>query len=277
MIAARKLQKRKAPAQLAKSYLYRDVASVLRQRIRESEYPANTKLPGFHELVAEFKVSGITIRRALQELSYEGLISGEQGRGVFVKSKNVIHRVFAGYTERSIGDEISRAGFKPSIREISYDRCKADVETAVRLSIAPGSKVRRHRKLVFADKEPVSLHILQFTDFVAKRIEARLAQEFFFGLLHRAHIAYDDVKLEFTAAALSSEHSELFHLPAGFPMSLVYYTPLAANKKPIFTGLTISRSDRFIFELNLPAKSIKSSRPKDMEPAAFEPLKIPGS
>src|ERR1700693_3617932 len=94
-----------------REFLYRDVASRLRERITSGKYPPNPKLPSLYDLVDEFEVSAISVRRALRELNYEGLIYGEQGRGVFVKAKAVIHRVLAADADRSIRDEIARAGF----------------------------------------------------------------------------------------------------------------------------------------------------------------------
>ncbi len=255
MVALRKRQMREETIAANKSHLYQEVAAALRKRILAARGGPTTKLPSFNDLISEFKVSGITIRRALRELAYEGLIWGEQGRGVFIKPKSVIHRVFAWKTESSIGDEISRAGFTPNIQELSYGWCEADEETASRLGVEMGSRIRRHQKLVFADKEPVSLHILHFTDDIAKKLQHYLAQDFVFPLLQRARFDYSHVRLEFSAAALGNDHSPLFALPAGFPMSLVYYTPIAKNGTAILTGITVCRSDRFIFETRLPLDS----------------------
>ena len=45
-----------------------------------------------------------------------------------------------------------------------------------------------------------------------------------------------------------------FKLPAGFPMLRVRYIPVDADDAPILIGMTIARSDRFLFEVNLPQK-----------------------
>ena len=111
-------------------YLYSDVARQLRKRIEERVYMPGGKLPSMSELCASFDVSAITVRNALRELAQEGLISGHQGLGVFVKEKGQIHRVLAGSPQRSIGDEIARAGFRARLEEISCIEFKADQEIA---------------------------------------------------------------------------------------------------------------------------------------------------
>jgi DNA-binding GntR family transcriptional regulator len=235
-----------------RAFLYRDVAIKLRERIRAGIYPSNAKLPSLNELVEEFNVSAISVRRALRELSYEGLIYGEQGRGVFVKPKSVIHRVIVTNAETSIGDEIERAGFTPTIKELKYDRIKADDEIAIRLQIVPGTKVHRHQKLVLADSEPVSLHNLYFTNEVAKRIKSDLANTFVFRMLQRAGLRVHQTRFESGALALNNDHSPLFKKPAGFPMGILYFTPLTNSGKPIITGTTLFCSDRFVFEFFVP-------------------------
>lgn len=235
-----------------RAFLYRDVATKLRKRIAAGTYSHNNKLPSLHDLVEEFNVSAISVRRALRELAYEGLIYGEQGRGVFVKPKSVIHRVIATNAERSIGDEIARAGFKPTIKDLKYDRVKADDETAGRLQVAPATKIHRHQKLIFADSEPVSLHFLYFTDDIAPRLKLYLANTFVFRMLELARLRAYQTRFEFAALALSNKYSALFKKPAGFPMGVLNFTPATKSGRPILTGTTIFRSDRFVFEVTVP-------------------------
>jgi DNA-binding GntR family transcriptional regulator len=234
-----------------RAILYRDIACKLRSRITSGRYRPNDKLPSLADLVDEFQASAISVRRALRELAYEGLVHGEQGRGVFVRAKGVIHRVLATDAERSIGDEIERAGFKPTIRELKYERVGADEETARRLEVAPGASIRRHQKLVSADAEPVSLHFLHFADAVAPRLEPHLAHAFVFPMLKRARFRVARTRFEFAAMALSTDHSALFGKPAGFPMGVLHFTPLERSGKPILTGTTLFRSDRFVFDLDV--------------------------
>ena len=98
-------------------YLYNDVARQLRKRIEDRVYTPGGKLPSMNELCSSFGVSAITVRNALRELAQQGLISGHQGLGVFVKERGQIHRVLAGSPQRSIGDEIARAGFRAPLAQ----------------------------------------------------------------------------------------------------------------------------------------------------------------
>jgi DNA-binding GntR family transcriptional regulator len=240
------------------SFLYSDVARELRHRISQKLYLPGSKLPSMGDLTAEFGVSAITVRNALRELSHEGLISGHQGLGVFVREKAPIHRVLAGNPQSSIGDAIARAGHQVRIEEISYEEIQADADLAGELKVRRNARLFRHRKITFADDQPIALHITVFTPAIAKRLRQHLGKEFIWPLLARHGIDIDDLRCEFAAVAASDEQAQYFGLRPGFPLLRVHYTPVDADGVPIFSGITIARSDRFVFEVNLPQRPPES-------------------
>jgi DNA-binding GntR family transcriptional regulator len=238
------------PSTAGRSFLYGDVALELRRRIARGVYPSHSKIPSLSDLTREFKVSAITIRRALHELMYEGLVVGHQGLGIFVTPRQRIHRVVA--PERSFGDEIRRAGFEPRIKEIDFRPEAADADVAERLGIPEGTLVYRHEKLVFADADPVSLHRLYLPAALAERLRPDLTDDFIFRVLDKHGIDVGEWKIAFTASTLSEEAARLFgRLPLGFPMINIWHTPYGVDGTAIVTGVTFSRPDRFIIEVTV--------------------------
>lgn len=63
---------------------YRQLAGVLRTRIRNGELPAGRRMPSEKDLHDEFGLARETIRRALAVLRSEGLIEVRHGHGTFV-------------------------------------------------------------------------------------------------------------------------------------------------------------------------------------------------
>lgn len=244
-----------------RAFLYSDLVIALRARIARATYPPGSRLPSLSELTEEFGVSAITVRRALRELTYEGLVQGHQGLGVFVKTKPRIHRVLAGDPDRSIGDEIGRAGFAPRLEEIDHAVIAADDDIAARLGVRPGTRIFHHQKLTFANDEPVALHELHLRPALARKLRPDLSKLFLFALLDKHKIAIGNLKCEFSSTVLSDEHARLFHLPPGQPMMRVDYTATAEDGKPLLLGLTVCRPDRFVFEVNLPRRA-KTRRPR---------------
>ena len=235
-------------------FLYVDVAAEIRSRIIKGTLAAGSRLPSLSEFVDQFNVSAITIRRALGELTHEGLIEGRQGLGVFVKAATKIHRVRPGDLNSSIGDEIARAGFKPRLAEIGFNQIKATEETASRLKVTAGSKIVRHQKVTYADEEPIALHTLYMRPRLAHALRGELGQVFIFQLLDRHKLSIASLKCEFSAVPLSEAQARIFRTPPGQPMMRVDYTHLDQNGAPQLLGQTLCRADRFVFEVIVPRK-----------------------
>lgn len=60
---------------------YREIAAALRDRITGGEFASGTALPSESALCAEYGVARNTLRRALEQLTEEGLIEVRPGRG----------------------------------------------------------------------------------------------------------------------------------------------------------------------------------------------------
>lgn len=69
-----------------KQPLWKQTFDKIKHKI-DTEYNIGDLIPGEHELSEEFKVSRITIRRALDDLSNAGLIKRERGKGTVVIGK----------------------------------------------------------------------------------------------------------------------------------------------------------------------------------------------
>ncbi len=63
---------------------YRQLAGVLRDRIRSGDLPPGQRMPSEKDLHDEFGLARETIRRALAVLRGEGLIEVRHGHGTFV-------------------------------------------------------------------------------------------------------------------------------------------------------------------------------------------------
>ena len=63
---------------------YRQLAGILRDRIRGGELPTGQRMPSEKDLHDEFGLARETVRRALAVLRAEGLIEVRHGHGTFV-------------------------------------------------------------------------------------------------------------------------------------------------------------------------------------------------
>lgn len=96
--------------------LYYQLKEYLLQRI-ESEFKPGDLLPSETEIEKEYKVSRITVRKAIEELAREGIVVKKQGKGTFVQEKKVRYDA---NTIGSLTQRLSRENRQLETRSIEY-------------------------------------------------------------------------------------------------------------------------------------------------------------
>ncbi len=134
--------------------LWRQIAGQIQADIASGTCKPGTRLPTEAELSVRFGVNRHTVRRALEELSRDGLVRVEQGRGSFVAEDVLDYNVEARtrFSEWIRKHNKEPSGIVRQLREIPADRRIADG-----LGIRSGSRVILLERLGFADDRPVSL------------------------------------------------------------------------------------------------------------------------
>lgn len=64
--------------------LYHQIADILAEAVEDGRYSPGARLPAEDKLSSHFGVARMTVRHAIQELRRRGIVSTQQGRGVFV-------------------------------------------------------------------------------------------------------------------------------------------------------------------------------------------------
>jgi DNA-binding GntR family transcriptional regulator len=95
---------------------YRQLAGILRDRIRSGALPAGRRMQSEKDLHDEFGLARETVRRALAVLRAEGLIDVRQGHGTFVAETH--ERI-----ELRLGDSAT------STAAVTVTRVNGDIET----------------------------------------------------------------------------------------------------------------------------------------------------
>ncbi|HVZ06341.1 phosphonate metabolism transcriptional regulator PhnF [Rhodopila sp.] len=134
--------------------LWRQIATALREDIANGISPPGTQLATEAEMSARFAVNRHTVRRALEELSRDGLVRVEQGRGTFVAEDVLDYAVEA---RTRFSQWIRRHNKEPSGRVLRLQEMAAEQRVARGLGMRAGSRVVLLERIGFADDRPVSL------------------------------------------------------------------------------------------------------------------------
>lgn len=134
--------------------LWRRIAESVEQEIAAGTLAPGGKLPTEAQMAAQFGVNRHTVRRALEELSRNGLVRVEQGRGSFV-AEDVLDYTLG--PRMRFSEWIRRHNKEPSGRTLDLRELPAEAAVAAGLGIRSGAKVVRLERLGLADGRPVSI------------------------------------------------------------------------------------------------------------------------
>jgi GntR family transcriptional regulator len=70
---------------------YLQIADQLREQIQAGELAADAPLPSTAQLGAQYEVSASVVKSAISVLRSEGLVVGQQGKGVFVRAVDPVN------------------------------------------------------------------------------------------------------------------------------------------------------------------------------------------
>ena len=131
---------------------YEEIASHLRSLIAGSQ--PGDRLPSDTELAAQFSVSRMTARQAVQVLEGEGLLDRQQGRGTFVTARP-IPRVLG--SPLSFTTSMRDRGLTASSIILDLSQQEPSAEDVEALGLEPGTTVRVLKRLRLADGVPMAI------------------------------------------------------------------------------------------------------------------------
>ncbi|MEY9839543.1 GntR family transcriptional regulator [Streptacidiphilus sp. EB103A] len=133
----------------------------LRHRIEAGHYPTPGRLPSKKELADEFNVSPETIRKVSDRLKDAGLVSGQQGVGLWIRVRRLTpwmaHTSDGASPAAAWQAEVTAAGAVPALDlpVTSVERAPDQVAEQLRLDKGAFAVVRRTLRRV--DGEPVQI------------------------------------------------------------------------------------------------------------------------
>ncbi len=240
---------------------YRRIEQALRERI-EALRPGD-ELPSDAELCAEFGVSRMTARNAMQRLAEEGLIVRHPGRGSYVAQPPVHRRADRLMT---FSREMQRRGRIPTSRLLTREVRPSTRTEAASLEFAAGDPVVSVRRLRLADDVPIAMETAVLDPGVADVV---MAADLVHGSLHEA-LARGGYVLRrgtgtITAEPASTEDSELLGVRPGEPLLVERRVILDTHGRRIEATESRYPGDRYALDV-----SFDVERP--LGPDAPEPL-----
>ncbi|TDQ66065.1 GntR family transcriptional regulator [Maritalea mobilis] len=225
---------------------YRQLAGVLRELIERGALRGGEALPSERELVKATGFSRITVRKAIESLLNDGLISKRHGAGTFVKPQiDQPLSILLGFTA-----DMQRRGQQSSSILLDKSVGLPTANEALKLGISPSEQVVRLSRVRLAEGEPLGIENATVPLYAAppETIEASLYE----ALRQSGNMPVRAVQ-RMHAAIANEEESRLLGIEIGSPIFHTERHSFLANGRPIEVTMSAYRGDRydFIAELNI--------------------------
>ena len=228
--------------------LYLTVVKQLAAEIARGTVAPGDRLPGERELCRHFKVSRVTIRRALRDLRDRGLIEAESTRGWFVTS------VALGEPNALMSfSEMARSrGLLPGARVLAANTRPATIDEAEELAIAPGTPMFDLERVRLLDGVAVALERSRLPLHFAPQLpRADLATGSLYEALRQAGVVPARADYLLQAIPAEGRQAAVLEVEAGAPLLMASARTFEESGKPIELSISIFRGDRYRFRTTL--------------------------
>ncbi|AOB29587.1 GntR family transcriptional regulator [Bordetella sp. H567] len=234
--------------------LYHQVYLLLRQRLLEGVYGTEEPLPGENALAQEYGVSRLTVRRALDALATEGLVSRRQGRGTFAQSPSQLSAPQQGATVDALMAHLAGMGMRTQVKLLDLAVEPATPAVAARLEVAAGSPVHRSLRVRSHQGEPFSYLQTYVPDAVGRRISRKaLGSKPLLQIFGELGIRVSGAEQSINAVLADPAAAEALDVPVASALLNIRRLVRDAAGQPVEYLDARYRPDRFEYRLDMAA------------------------
>ncbi|SEJ40679.1 GntR family transcriptional regulator [Propionispira arboris] len=228
---------------------YQEIANDIRKNILAGQYLSGVQLPLEKEMCAQYNVSRITIKKAVDELVKLGLVIKRRGAGTFVKSiddedaKDLsMARQFTGFTETNKGKTLRT-------EIIKFDVVHPDKEIAAKLQIATDDFVYDIIRVRFADGMPI---VIEYTKMPINLIPGIkkdvLLKSIYFYIQHQLKLKIQSAHRSIRAISPNALEIEHLKVRDSFPLLEVEQIAFLDDGRAFEYSISHHRSDQIVFK-----------------------------
>ena len=221
--------------------LYKQIYDSIKNDIATGKLKENEKIPTETELCELYATSRITVRKAIELLTEDGLVIKKQGIGTFISAKKlnrVMDKVMS-FSEICINDHKV-----PSAELISVGWVKPTAAVVRELKIPEDEKVIRIYRLRLSNEEPVMLEETFFSQEYKYLLSTNLTASIYDCL--RAHGCFPAHAKKVVEICYAKEHeAKSLHVPNKQPLILQKDTVAAEDGTIIHYSRLVVNPERY--------------------------------
>lgn len=234
-----KLKERIAAAD--KMPLYLKFAQTVKDAVRSGQLAHGNVLPGERDFSMLAGISRITVRKGMQTLEDEGVVTRSRGFGTQIN--NIFEYSFK--AARGFTQQVALSGKKPDTLWVKKRLIRCEDEIARLLEIDAGAEVFQLKRIRYMDGEAVSVEesfvpvaLIHNTDAIGVSL-----YDYF-----RSHNIYPQrTKSRVSARMPDAEFQSLIPMDNIIPVLVINQVAFDQLNRPIEYSISVCRSDSYVF------------------------------
>lgn len=238
--------------------LYYQLELLIRDQIESGQLRAGALLPGENLLADQFKVSRITVRRALDRLEEDGVVIRRRGARTIIastalapasSSQQKVQRPPAVF--RGFEDELRRVGLHVKAALLETTQGTAPPRIAALLEIPEGETVVRIRRLGSSAGSPLWFETRYFPLNIGQKLLAAdpSSDSILMLLEEKLELHVEEVRAQLQAVVATPRQAQLLGVDPGTPLFRHQSVTVAADHKPAQVLLAHLRGDLYRLDL----------------------------
>jgi DNA-binding GntR family transcriptional regulator len=228
--------------------LYMRIQEMLRTQIASGRLATGQQLPSETELAESFETTRTTVRQALAQLTFEGLITRRIGLGTFVASRPVESRINAERVH-SFEEQMEQTGAHVTFRLLAFDVDRASASVAAALDLPPDANVYRMRRLRLVEGEIIGLEDRSMSERIGSAVSASALVTRPATRIVEAALGtpLGGMTVSVGAMAAPADIARELEIRRGSPVLVRSHTFFDQHSRPVLTGDSIYRGDKHRF------------------------------
>ena len=224
---------------------YVQLVNILREQIGKGDFLPGDRLPSESELCKRYQVSPMTVRRSINVLLEQGIVSTIQGSGTYVKAPDLSGATFTLEEFHNIFKDKERT----RVKVLEALIVRADETAANRLTVSVGERTILIRRVLIRGGDPILYHKEQLLYDPARPI---VEDELEVTSLHGLFVGTGETKLKsgrltIDAVVLTKDEADVLNtipMQPAFRIEHIFYD---FEDKPVSWGRFVCRGDRLRF------------------------------
>jgi DNA-binding GntR family transcriptional regulator len=224
---------------------YLQLVNIIRRQIANGDFPPASRLPSESQFCEIYEVSPMTVRRAINMLVDQGVVTTAQGKGTFVRSLDISNSSFSLESLQNL----LKHSTETSVELLGVNLVRADEQIGKSLSIPIGERVIYISRLIRREGHPVILH-REYLLYDPRRpiVESEMEVTKLMGLLEgQGQSAFKKGQFFIEAVMLNETDAKLLGADVSSPAFRLEHTFYDFADMTVSWGWFLAKADRLRF------------------------------